>query len=92
VAETDGPEGACVAELGDAAVDVSDGASAIDGATRGACDSTFVVTDGAAVVGDAGTTVGAVVVCVTGGGGGSTGSTACCVCGGAATLGAAGAS
>jgi hypothetical protein len=87
--------GAWVAGLGEAAVDVTAGASATGGAkTRGTCDSTFVTGGLAVVAGDAGATgviTGAVVVCVTGGGGGSTGSTASCVCGGgAATLGAAG--
>jgi len=68
----------CVAGLGDAAVDVTDGASEDGGAiTRGACDSTFgagvLAVDGAAGVTEV--TTGAVVVCVTGGGGGSTGAT-----------------
>jgi hypothetical protein len=92
-----------VAMLGEAAVDVTDGASEAGGAmARGAGDSTFVTGGlavvGAAVVGATGATgatevtTGACVTCVTGGAGGSTGSTACCVCGGggASTTGAAG--
>jgi hypothetical protein len=92
--------GGWVAGLCDVAVDVTDGASEMGGATtRGAGDSTFV-TGGLDVVGaDAGVsdvTTGAVVTCVTGGAvvtcvtGGGGGSTACCVCGGASTLGATG--
>jgi hypothetical protein len=76
-------DGAWVARLGDAAVDVTVGVSELGATARGAGDSTFV-TDGAVVaVGDAGATAvttGAVVVCVTGGDAGATGSTACCVC------------
>src|ERR1700720_1121482 len=81
------------------AVEVTDGASEVGGATTcGVADSTVgtgVFTGG---VGDAGATdvtTGATVDCVTGGAGdcvmgGAGGATACCVCGGDSMLGAAG--
>jgi hypothetical protein len=83
VSDTDaGDDGACVAGLGEAAVEVTVGVSELGATARGAGASTFVtggtdVTAGAGVaVGDAGATT-AVVVCVTGAG--ATGSTTCCV-------------
>jgi hypothetical protein len=86
-------EALVAAGTGEAAVDVTAGASETGGAmTRGSGDSTFVAGRLAVVVGDAGVTgviAGALVVCVTGRGGASTGSTACCVrsCGASASSG-----
>ncbi|MBE1548948.1 hypothetical protein GGC64_002972 [Mycobacterium sp. OAS707] len=85
VSDTDaGDDGACVAGLGEATVEVTVGVSELGATARGAGASTFVTVGastfgaGAAgvAVGDAGATT-AVVVCVTGAG--ATGSTTCCV-------------
>ena len=70
-------DGACVARLGEAAVDVAVGVSELGATARGAGDSTFVTVGVGVAVGDAGATT-AVVVSVTGAG--ATGSIACCVC------------